>query len=190
MNSEDNPFQPPTSTAGTAPTRFRRTRLQNFLIIAWPFIFGANMIIPLLFGWELVEQSGAMGVILASIILLALGWLLFVVWPALALRLTFGSIFTALLQFFPIVHMIIGIIAFGITIELGQATDMNDQVMPKITSELGGFIITSITGCSLLLFATGIGTLFFFIFRWHEPLVGNDTTIAFAPDIQASKESL
>jgi hypothetical protein len=189
MNSEANPFQPPTSTGGTAPTRFRRTRLRDFLIIAWPFIFGANMIIPLLFGWELVENSGALGVMFASVILLALGWLLFVVWPALALRLSFGSIFTALLQFFPILHMIIGIIAFGITFELGQATDMNDQTMPKITSELGGFIITIIMGSTLLLFASGIGTLFFFIFRWHEPLVGNDTTIAFAPDIPASKES-
>jgi hypothetical protein len=189
MNSEANPFQPPTSSGSIAPTRFRRTRLRDFLIIAWPFIFGANMIVPLLFGWELVEQSGALGVLFASVILLALGWLLFVVWPALALRLTFGAIFTALLQFFPILHMILGIIAFGITLELGQAAEMNDQAMPRITSELGGFIITSIMGCTLLLSATGIGTLFLFIFRWGEPLVGNDTTIEFAPDISASKES-
>lgn len=187
MNAEANPFQPPTSIRSIAPTRFRRTRLRDFLMIAWPFIFGANMIVPLLFGWELVEQSGALGVLFASVILLALGWLLFVLWPALALRLTFGSIFTALLQIFPILHMIIGIIAFGITFELGQATDMNDQAMPRITSELGGFIITSVMGCTLLLFATGIGTLFFFIFRWHEPLVGEDTTIAFAPEDPAPK---
>lgn len=129
------------------------------------------MVIPLMAGMELLDEAGVYGVALATLLLLVSGWALFVLWPALAVRVSVGSIVTALLQFFPILHFVIGIIAFSIALQLGHATDFTDDSGPKITSEVGGFLITFIMGSTLLLLATGIGTLLLFIVHSRDNLV-------------------
>ena len=100
---------------------------------------------------------------LAAIILLIAGWIPFVVWPRLAYRLSLGSIVTAILQFFPLPHLFAGLIGFAITAELGLAVEGTDISSEEVTSELGGFVITAITGSCLLLFSLGVGT-FVFVF--------------------------
>jgi hypothetical protein len=167
MTDIANPFQPPNSE-DERPKLIKQANWRSAWMIAWPFIYGANMIVPIMVGRELIRDAGLLGVIFASVLLLALGWTLFVTWPALAIRLSLGSIFTALLQFFPILHFILGILAFGLAVELGQATDMNDQVMPSIDTEWGGFIVTLTMGFMLMLISTGFGILGMLIFRWRD----------------------
>ena len=176
MVTEANPFQPPALENARIGKRTSPGWLQNTLLIVWPFIFGANMIIPLLVGWEMIAEVGAIGAGLASLLLLLLGWVLFYVWPAFATRMSIGAIFTAILQVFPIVHFIFGLIAFGITVELGQAIDISDDSGPGITTELGGFLITSLMGLMLLLLSLGFGVLVLFVVNWRKPLVGNESS--------------
>lgn len=167
MTNVANPFQPPTSE-DERPKLTQQANWRSAWVIAWPFIYGANLIVPLMVGRDLIRDAGIFGVTFASVLLLALGCTLFFTWPALAIRLSVGSIFTALLQFFPILHFILGILAFGLAVELGQATYMNDQVMPSIDSELGGFIMTLTMGSMLMLISTGFGILVLLIFRWRD----------------------
>ena len=163
MNTPTNPFSPPTVSDNVTKPRKKLRRFHEVLVVAWPFVFGANMIVPLLFGRNLIENRGSLGMALAAIMLLLAGWMLFVVWPPLAYRLSLGSIVTALLQFFPLLHLFAGLIAFAITVNLGLAVDATDFSSEEVTSELGGFVITAITGSCLLLFSLGVGT-FVFIF--------------------------
>lgn len=173
MNAEGNPFQPPQSAESISSEKVKRSRLVEVLKFLWPILFGANMVIPLMAGMELLDVAGFYGVALATLLLLVSGWSLFVIWPALAVRVSAGSIVTALLQFFPILHFVIGIIAFSITVQLGHASDFKDDSGPKITSEVGGFLITFIMGSILLFTATGIGTLLLFIVRSRDNLVSD-----------------
>ena len=163
MNTPTNPFSPPTVSESATKPRKRSKLFHEALLVAWPFVFGANMIVPLLFGRNLIENRGSLGMALAAIILLIAGWIPFVVWPRLAYRLSLGSIVTALLQFFPLLHLFAGLIGFAITAELGLAVEGTDISSEEVTSELGGFVITAITGSCLLLFSLGVGT-FVFVF--------------------------
>jgi hypothetical protein len=176
MVTDTNPFQPPALENVRIAKRSSTGWLQHTLLIVWPFIFGANMIIPLLVGWDMIAEDGAIGAGIASLLLLLLGWALFYVWPAFATRMSVGAILTAILQVFPIVHFIFGLIAFGITVELGQAIDISDDSGPGITTELGGFLITSLMGLMLLLLSLGFGVLIFFVVNWRKPMVGNESS--------------
>lgn len=163
MNAEANPYLAPGAERGPISEGNKPKTLSGILLVAWPFVFVANMILPMLFGWDLLEKAGFAGVLCATLTLLILGWVLIAVGPSVGKRLIVGSIFMALLQFFPVLHIILGVIAFEVTAYLGQATEMNDLQSASIDTELGGFIITAMVGLGLLVTAAGMGTILYLI---------------------------
>jgi len=163
MNAETNPYLAPIAASGAISESKKPKTLKMILLIIWPFIFMANMILPMLFGWDLLDKAGSIGVLCATLALLIPGWLLIAIWPAAGKRLIVGAILMTLLQFFPVLHIILGVVAFEVTAYLGQATEMNDLQSASIDTELGGFIITMLVGSGLLAIATGMGTILYLI---------------------------
>jgi hypothetical protein len=163
MNAETNPYLAPSAVSGPISESKKPKNLKVILLIVWPFVFMANMILPMLFGWDLLDKAGSIGVLCATLALLIPGWLLIAIWPTAGKRLIVGAILVALLQFFPVLHIILGVIAFEVTAYLGQATEMNDLQSASIDTEFGGFIITMLVGSGLLVIAIGMGTILYLI---------------------------
>ncbi|MBW3600364.1 MAG: hypothetical protein KY475_24250 [Planctomycetes bacterium] len=151
---EPNPYESPRQIANSEEGPLGNTGgIDKFAIIAWPVVFGLNIIIPAWFGWAVTGEHGRIGLCLASALFLASGWVLCYVRPAITRRLILGALVFAPSQFIPVVQIVAGIIAFIIAGALGLTGPDNDEP----TGEFGGFVITFIVGGILLMFAGVIG---------------------------------
>lgn len=122
--------------------------------VIWIGVFAANLIVPLWRGWGVVEERGAIGMCLG------IGSCFFVATYAaieryewLRFALPFGGTIVAASQIFPVLQMIAGFAGLLVASLLGQA----DRELLSVTSELGGFAVTIVTGGLLLTAAFGIG---------------------------------
>ncbi|MCE9531831.1 MAG: hypothetical protein K8T89_12010 [Planctomycetes bacterium] len=116
--------------------------------IAWPFVLAANLIVPL--GWGMDETRG--DAIWGMVAAIPLFWLAGHGICAESRKsgsvLVMGGIVVALLQIVPILHITAGIV--GVSLAAGPG-------MHKLTTFLGGFVATLITGGLLLLVALPFG---------------------------------
>ena len=118
-----------------------------------------------------LARGFALLLFLSGLVVLAGGWTLCYVSPPVARRLIVGGMMTAVSQVFPILHLILGVIALGIAGRLGSATPGDDVPIDKISSELGGFFVTLLVGGGLLICAGAIGLVLGWLLpaRWFAP---------------------
>jgi hypothetical protein len=112
-----------------------------------------NMALPLLFGLEVTRHHGLIGMCVASLLMLIVGWLFCMLKPAAARKLVLGSLAVALTQVFPILQIIAGSISIGIAQSLHLAMQGGDDPefgIAGINNELGGFVVTMFVGIILL----------------------------------------
>ncbi len=148
-----------TETAHPAPTFFQKTGVVQS---AWFCAVAVNLPVPLLLGYSLVQnQRCEAGLIVAVALIWITGALLCVQWYGLMWRLMVGSIFTALSQFLPIAHMVIGATAMGIS----RAIFDPERTTEPITSIPEAFSTTLLTGLGVILLALSIGAALIAIFR-------------------------
>ncbi|PAY18545.1 hypothetical protein CKO51_15745 [Rhodopirellula sp. SM50] len=162
--SEPNPYSPPQQPADAVePVANRRSR-NSSLMVAWPVALGVNLIVPMLFGAEMLGKSGWSGVVIAITMFLLVGWWLCATWPRVAKRLVTGASIVALSQFVPLLQIVAGLVALGVAEAMGQASGADfDQNPFQIKTELGGWIVTVVTGCIMAAASMTIGTLIFLI---------------------------
>ncbi len=156
-------------------SRFRASRVLTYF--AWVFIFAINMAIPLLFGASMTEQHGRLGMSVAALLLLVFGSFICAANRKLAVALLAGGALVALTQLFPILHIIAGMIGMSVGQALGHATLDTDDDPSRITSELGGFIVTIVTGGILMAGSLFIGVVLRFITSFRSR-----RTISIAPN--------
>lgn len=115
---------------------------------AWSAVFAANLIVPLLFAWELTRGGGriGMGCAIAWLWLAGAFGLRHPRCPRFALLV--GGWAVALSQTTPLLQMVCG--AFALSCWHGGMHD-------KPLSEVGGFAVTALTGGLLLMAALLIG---------------------------------
>jgi hypothetical protein len=122
--------------------------------IGWSFVFGANLILPLLFGWEMTRRGGWIGMGCAIVVWWTLGLLACVCARRLATRLVYGGVLVALFQGCFIPHIIVGTISLGIWSALsGDAVGDHVVMAGARFPEIGGFVVTFLTGGQLLFLA-------------------------------------
>jgi hypothetical protein len=161
MTEFENPYRAPASdaVAGVA----RSGRIDGLAFAAWPAVFGLNMVLPLFFSTVVTEHHGRFGLCIASFVLLAGGWALCAVSASTARKVILGAALVAVTQFFPVLQIIAGSVSMGIAQSFqlveggGGDPDLDEQDIPQITSELGGFIVTMLVGGILLTCASLIG---------------------------------
>lgn len=152
-----NPYASPESSDASAAQDGRIARqIDKFAVIAWPIVFGLNMIVPAMLGWNMTREQGRMGMFAASGVLLALGWWVCLVKNALARRLIVGSLLTALSQFVPVLQIGAGVAAVALASQL-ELADIGFANAENVT-ELGGFVITFVVG-GILIACAGIAGL-------------------------------
>ncbi|MEX1222975.1 MAG: hypothetical protein WEA31_00360 [Pirellulales bacterium] len=152
-----NPYASPESSDASAAQDGRiARRIDTFAVFAWPIVFGVNLIVPALFGAEVTDEQGALGMMAACIMWLVLGWSLCLLHAPFARRLIVGSVLTALSQVFPIIHLIAGMFAIDIATALGLHLGQ-DHPVGNVTSEFGGFFVTLLVGGILIACAVVAG---------------------------------
>jgi hypothetical protein len=148
---EHNPYEAPKAAVRSSlPDEQTNPRFGAFTYIAWVFIFAINMAVPLLFGSQMTQQHGRLGMSVAALLLLVFGCFICAANRKLAVALLAGGALVALTQLFPILHIIAGMLGMGAGQALGHATLDDDNGPSQITSEAGGFIVTFVTGGILM----------------------------------------
>lgn len=130
--------------------------------VTWLGVFALNLIVPLGFGWSMVEERGrvGMGLTLLSFLLLS-SYVAGVKSRFFHFALPVGGAFVALSQVCPILQVGAGMAGMTAAHLLGQTAVRGISV----SSEFGGFIITLVTGSILQAVAVGVGGVAYLI--WY-----------------------
>jgi hypothetical protein len=156
---EINPYQPPkTSDTARRPSGDANDTGQ-MIYLAWFAVFVFNLAVPLLFALSITRESGRIGMSIAMVLLLATGCWICATSRNAGWSIVVGGIATGLSQAVPVLQMIAGIFGLAAAQILGAAT-MGDDERPDRISELGGFVVTLVTGAILMTTGAGVGLLF------------------------------
>jgi hypothetical protein len=126
----------------------------------WLVVFCLNLIIPLMCGLDVTSAHGRTGMTVAIVLL----WL----WAdvagrrngALGFALVVGGAFMGVIQFLAIGPVMAGIVAMNVAVALGQASEVT-----HVSTELGGFIATVVTGGLLQAAALVVGEFAYWLSR-------------------------
>lgn len=155
---EPNPYEAPLAVASGPPlTRPTRPRGGGRLLLGWAVVFSCNMIVPLLFGWDLTRDAGRGGLFAAGALLLGGGLWLCRAWPTLGGPLVAGAVLVSLTQLLPILQIIAGLMGLRLARAFGQAVSLGEFDFDRITGGLGGFVATLVTGGLLIGVSAAIG---------------------------------
>ena len=155
---EQNPYEPPKSlvTDPAAPD-YPDLRARVWTLASWIFVFGINLAVPLIFSSSMTDEHGKLGMFIAVTSLLFSGCLVCAVRRELAVSLLIGGALVGLMQVFPLLQFLAGVIGMAAGSCFGLAEFGGDERSPRLTSELGGFVVTLITGGSLMTAAACLG---------------------------------
>ncbi len=156
-----NPFAAPQSVIVSGRTRAPRTDLRWHL--AWAVVFGANLIVPLMFGWPMTRGAGRVGLVLGIALMLSLGHWLCSRYARVRFPLVAGGVCVGLSQCWPMLQIWAGIFASAITRTLLQQPFGADQDSPNYSTGLEGLLMTALTGGQLMLAAVMCGYVIFLL---------------------------
>ncbi len=124
------------------------------LYLAWFAVFLLNLAIPLLLALSQTDERGRIGMLIAVTLLCAAGCWVCANSARAGRSLVVGGVLVGLSQLFPILQMIAGLTAITVAAALGLT---KREVHASITTEIGGTIVTLITGTILMSMAAGVG---------------------------------
>lgn len=127
---------------------------------AWLLVFLLNLGVPVLLGFSLCSNDGRLGVVLTIVFLLLLTTIIVSRNHELRRRWLTGSWVVAVLQFFPIVHLILGTVSLKLLVLAGL---VNDMTKPDDVPNFGPIdfwpacLLTLMVGGGLLVIAFLVG---------------------------------
>jgi hypothetical protein len=155
--TKTNPYEPSDSLVEPEPVPSRVIHGPLNLSIGWTLVLLCNLIVPMLLGWQMTTVFGHLGMLLAILMALLMGYWASVHMPLAVLFTTRGGILLALSQVMPVPHMIAGLISITFfrktNIIPGEAMDRDG------IGFWGAFLLTASTGTILFAFAFGLGLL-------------------------------
>lgn len=169
QQGEFDPYRAPAHSGRDLELNPRRGRLDLLTLVLWPVVFAGNMVVPLLFGWEITRDSdsGRVGMGAAAAVLLAAGWALAVWRPVWARLLLIGGTVVGCTQIFPVLQLLVGMFVIGVASELGV---IGGALGPGLTTEWEGFVVTLAVGSILLSCAAVVAWLA----GWFFPNIAGD----------------
>lgn len=114
------------------------------LACSWSLVFAANLVVPLMAGWQITEHGGRIGMSCAivgywfvGVVACARGW-------SVGLALILGGVLVAASQLLPLLQLMAGMFSL---MAWSPPTGGTEEWMYKLRlSELGGFTVTTLTG--------------------------------------------
>ena len=162
--TDDNPFAPPTVPPEPAP--WIQPERRWGLILLWMVMFAVNLPVAVMFGRSACDWPAAFGMVVGCALINVTGLWLCRTSPHFMLRLCLGSIAVAVSQFFPVLHMIVGMIAVGISRSIcNLSIEMSDPIRGNMTGLDEVTLSTLLTGLGLILPSVAMGYLIGMVFR-------------------------
>ncbi len=154
---ELNPYDPP-ETIAVQPRELQKVTHGTWLLsFEWTAVYLLNLVIPSFLAWTMTTAPARIGALGAIVILLAVGYCLCQVRPLWMLVTIRGSFLVAISQIFPILQIMCGALAIRSLIFIGWIEEANFREMLGTTAS--GFIVTMLTGGSLLLISAVLGLI-------------------------------
>ena len=184
-----NPYEAPAAhsplPAAPSPSTFfqKRAVVQS----AWLLAVVINLPMPLWLGFDATSDGAArLGMPIGIVTVYGTG-----VWicshrPEVMWRLIVGSIFTALSQIWPVLHMLVGLVAMGISKFIFDANREREQIeaIPEV------ILTTLLTGAGLILPSIVMGLIFLMVFRIRvfdqKPIASGASAGAFQPPAETT----
>lgn len=120
----------------------------------WIVVCAVNLIVPVFLGWGITDDRGRIGMALGIVVVLALGYRACFSSPEVVRTIAYGGWLVAFTQCIPFVQFIAGFVGVGVAQELGLASEGGIGLVSTI---MGGFVATLITGGLLIALAVVIG---------------------------------
>lgn len=191
MNVEQdvNPYEAPSAHSPLPVAQSPSTFFQKPWVVqsAWFLAVAINLPMPLILGFDATADGVArLGMLIGIVMVYSIGvWICLhraeVMW-----RLIVGSIFTALSQIWPILHMIVGLVAMGISKLIFDANREREQIeaIPEVV------LTTLLTGIGLILPSLVMGLIFLMLFRIRvfdqKPIAPGSGADAFQPPAETT----
>ena len=147
--SDVNPYAAPTVQAVEVESTGRASA--HMATVAWLMAVLINLPVPVMLGISCTRGPGQIGMLIGVLAFAGIGLMLCRRSPRLMKDLSFGSVLTALSQFFPILHMYVGMAALTICTLGATNGDMTGVV--EIT------MATVLTGVGLIIPSLVVGVL-------------------------------
>jgi hypothetical protein len=163
LHSNTNPFEPSESTIAPEAKSRRVIHSPLVLSIQWTVVVLVNLIVPYLFAGGMTGPMGGWGIFLGVVLVLVFGILASIALPMVVLLTVRGGVFVALSQFFPVIHLMAGLLSIDVYRSTG--------IIPAGQLDRGnvGFfsalVLTVSTGGILLMISCGLGV----ILKWITP---------------------
>jgi hypothetical protein len=169
LHSNTNPFEPSESTIALEAKSRRVIHSPLVLSIQWTVVVLVNLIVPYLFAEGMTGPMGGWGIFLGVVLVLLFGILASLAIPMAILLTVRGGVFVALSQFFPVIHLMAGLLSIDVYRSTG--------IIPAGQLDRGnvGFfsalVLTVSTGGILLIISCGLGVILKWITprRWWKP---------------------
>ena len=140
-----NPYESPKSDPADPRLKIGGDRASaNRLYLGWLLVFALNVVAPLFFGWNITGSGGRVGMFLAMLVLLALGFWICASARQIGFPLVVGGVAVALSQVFPILQVMAGGLAFAVAEAVGVCAPT--KLEPSAETVAAGFIVTMTTG--------------------------------------------
>jgi hypothetical protein len=148
--NDDNPYFAP---AALIPPSSPKTEDRGgwAWALSWTVVFALNLVVPLIFGWDMTEHGGHVGLIVATAMLWVSGFRVGGKTRDRRFVMLSGGTFVALTQFVPFLQIMAGLAGWGLT-------SLSTSKSPLFT-EAQGFLATIITGGLLLVAAIFFGRI-------------------------------
>jgi MFS family permease len=169
MKGQDTPQRPSHDDRKMRGDESKRG--STLFYFAWVAVFILNLPVPLLFAEEMTREHGRVGMAVAAVLILACGIL---VCCAVDRKIfgffIFGAVIVGLAQMAPVLQFIAGLIAILFAHILRVGLIESDD---SVKNELGGFIITFVTGGILIAASAIIGGAIYASLRLARPVDTN-----------------
>ena len=164
VDQDINPYEAPSADSPLPVAQSPSTFFQKPVVVqsAWFLAVAINLPMPLMFGFSFTAEGAArLGMLIGIAAVYGTGvWICLhraeVMW-----RLIVGSAFTAISQVWPMLHMLVGIVAMGISKFIFDADRERDQIeaIPEV------ILTTLLTGIGLIIPSLVMGLIFLMLFR-------------------------
>ena len=136
-------------------------------LLWWTLVFGANLVLPLIWGYGSTSGLGRVGMGIGIAVVFAIGCRVSLRSRAAILPVIRGGGIVAASQFVPILHLVAGLVGVRAAHFLGTTT-RGERF--GVDTALGGLVATLVTGIILLAVADIIGRLIglFLVFHAHR----------------------
>ena len=191
MNVEQdiNPYEAPSAHSALPVAQSPSTFFQKPVVVqsAWFLAVAINLPMPLMFGFSFTAEGAArLGMLIGIAAVYGTGvWICLhraeVMW-----RLIVGSAFTAISQIWPMLHMLVGIVAMGISKFIFDANREREQIeaVPEVV------LTTLLTGIGLILPSLVMGLIFLMLFGIRvfdqQPPVHGNVAESFQPPTETT----